>query len=338
MDPQQNPSDPAAVVLARVPDGVPTPADFRVVRLPRSPLVDGQVRIAVRSLSLDPYQRSTLGGRHLGDAPVGPGDVPPGRSVGEVVESRFPGLAVGQHVLAETGWRAETVVDGAAATPVSVPAGVPLSAALGALGMPGLTAYAGHVRQLRPVAGETVVIGSATGGVGAVAGQLARLAGARTVGIVGSEEKAKLADGPLGYDAVVRRGPDLADELAAACPDGIHAYLHLGDQETLDVVMERLAIGARVSLCGLMDQYNGSAPTRLRAGAVMAARAEVVGMVVFDHADLSSEHVEHVGALLASGELVTVEDHYSGIEQAPTAFARLMGGQNVGKVVVDIES
>ena len=337
MDPQQQPSEPTAVVLARVPDGVPTPEDFRVEHASRSPLADGQVRVAVRSLSLDPYQRSTLGGRHLGDAPVGPGDVPPGRSVGEVVESQFPGIAVGQHVLAETGWRSEAVVGGAGVTPVSVPDGVPLSAALGALGMPGLTAYAAHVRQLRPSAGETVVIGSATGGVGAVAGQLARLAGARTVGIVGSEEKAKLADGPLGYDVVVRRGPGLADELAEACPDGIHAYLHLGDQETLDVVMERLAIGARVSLCGLMDQYNGSAPTRLRAGAVMAARAEVVGMVVFDHADLSAEHVARVGELLASGELVSLEDRYAGLDQTPTAFARLMGGQNVGKVVVDLD-
>ncbi|MBB3043653.1 zinc-binding dehydrogenase [Nocardioides soli] len=325
-----------AVVLARVPAGAPTPEDLALVELPRHRLGAGQVRVRVTTLSLDPYQRSTLGGRHLGDAPVGLGDVLPGRSVGEVVESRDPGVAVGRRVLAETGWRAEAVVDGAAVTPVQVPPGVPASAALGALGMPGLMAYAAHVRHLRPTAGATVVIGAATGGVGSVAGQLARLAGARTVGIVGSDEKAALATGPLGYDVAVRRGPSLADELARACPDRIDGYLHLGDQDTLDVVLEQLAVGARVSLAGLMDQYNGGAPTRLRAGAVMAARAEVHGMVVYDHGDLAAEHAQRVGDLLASGALVAPEDRYAGLDRAALAFARLMGGHTVGKVVVDV--
>ena len=316
-----------AVVLARIPDGAPTPEDFDVVEATAPGVGEGEVRLAVRSLSLDPYQRGSLGGL---------GDVPPGRAVGEVLESRCPEVEVGQQVLAETGWRSEAVVPGSTVTPVSVPPGVPLSAAVGALGMPGLTAYAAHVRHLRPRPGATVVIGSATGGVGSVAGQLARAAGARVVGIVGSAEKASLATGQLGYTTAVRRGGGLADELRAACPDGIDAYLHLGDQATLDAVMEQLSVGARVSLCGLMDQYNGSAPTRLRAGAVMAARAEVHGMVVYDHADLATEHAEQVGALMASGELVSVEDRYAGLDLAPTAFARLMTGRNVGKVVVDV--
>jgi NADPH-dependent curcumin reductase len=322
-----------SVALARVPDGVPSPDDFVLVDLPREELADGQVRVRVVTLSLDPYQRSTLGGRHLGDAPVTPGGLVPGRAVGEVVESRSADVQVGDAVLAETGWRAEAVVADSDVTPVEVPPGVPLSAALGALGMPGLTAYAAHVRHLRPRAGATIVVGAATGGVGAVAGQLARLAGARTVAIVGSEEKAAIATGRLGYDVAVLRGPGLADAL----PTGIDGYLHLGDQATLDVVMERLAVGARVSLCGLMDQYNGAAPTRLRAGAVMAARAEVFGMVVYDHHDLTPEYRARVGALLASGELVTVEDRHRGLSEAPAAFARLMGGANVGKVLVDLE-
>lgn len=325
-----------SVVLARVPDGVPAPADFALVDRPHEPLDDGAVRVRVTTLSLDPYLRSTLGGRHLGDAPVGPGDLVPGRAVGEVVESRSPDLAVGRTVLAETGWRAEAVMPGRAATPVDVPDGVLPSAALGALGMPGLTAYAAHVRHLRPRAGATIVVGAATGGVGAVAGQLAGLAGARTVAIVGSADKAAIATERLGYDAAVRRGDGLAAALAGACPEGIDGYLHLGDQATLDVVMERLAVGARVSLCGLMDQYNGAAPTRLRAGAVMAARAEVHGMVVHDHHDLAGEHTERVGALLASGELATVEERCAGLAAAPAAFARLMSGANLGKVLVDL--
>jgi NADPH-dependent curcumin reductase CurA len=317
----------SAVVLARVPDGAPTPEDFDVVESSCPALAEGEVRIAVRSLSLDPYQRYSLGGV---------GDVPPGRSVGEVVESRCPEVETGQHVLAETGWRSSAVVAGSSVTPVSVPPDVPLSAALGALGMPGLTAYVAHVRHLRPRFGATVVVGSATGGVGAVAGQLAQVSGARVVGIVGSDEKATLATGRLGYAAAVRRGRGLADELRAACPDGIDGYLHLGDQATLDVVMEQLAVGARVSLVGLMDQYNGAAPTRMRAGAVLAARAEVHGLVVHDHADLAPEHLQQVGALMASGELVAPEDHYAGLDLAPLAFARMMSGRNVGKVVVDV--
>jgi NADPH-dependent curcumin reductase CurA len=317
----------SVVVLARVPNGAPTPEDFEIVEAPYPPLTEGEVRIAVRSLSLDPYQRYSLGGL---------GDVPPGRSVGEVVESCCPEVETGQHVLAETGWRSSAVVPGSSVTPVSVPPGVPLSAALGALGMPGLTAYVAHVRHLRPRFGATVVVGSATGGVGAVAGQLARASGARVVGIVGSDEKATLATGRLGYAAAVRRGRGLADELRAACPDGIDAYLHLGDQATLDVVMEQLAVGARVSLVGLMDQYNGAAPTRMRAGAVLAARAEVHGLVVYDHADLAPEHVQQVGTLMASGELVAPEDRYAGLDLAPLAFARMMSGRNVGKVVVDV--
>lgn len=325
-----------SVALARVPDGAPVPEDFALVDLPREEVADGQVRVRVATLSLDPYQRSTLGGRHLGDAPVLPGGLVPGRAVGEVVESRSPELPVGQAVLAETGWRAEAVLPGTAVSPVEVPPGVPLCAALGALGMPGLTAYAAHVRHLRPRAGATVVVGAATGGVGAVAGQLARLAGARTVGIVGSPDKAAIATEQLGYDAAVLRGAGLDAALAEACPDGVDGYLHLGDQPTLDVVMERLSVGARVSLCGLMDQYNGAAPTRLRAGAVMAARAEVHGMVVYDHHDLATEHLARVGALLASGELVTVEDRYAGLAEAPAAFAALMSGANVGKVLVDL--
>ncbi|MBA2953571.1 NADP-dependent oxidoreductase [Nocardioides sp. CGMCC 1.13656] len=325
-----------SIALARVPDGAPRPEDFVLVDLPREEVADGQVRVRVLTLSLDPYQRSTLGGRHLGDAPVGPGGLVPGRAVGEVVESRSPEVAVGSTVLAETGWRAEAVVPATAVVPVVVPPGVPLSAALGALGMPGLTAYAAHERHLRPQAGATVVVGAGTGGVGAVAGQLARLAGARAVAVVGSEEKAAIATDRLGYDEAVLRGPGLDGALAEACPDGIDGYLHLGDQATLDVVMERLAVGARVSLCGLMDQYNGAAPTRLRAGAVMAARAEVHGMVVHDHHDLALDHATRVAALLASGELVTVEDRCTGLADAPAAFARLMSGTNVGKVLVDL--
>ncbi|WP_166140182.1 MDR family NADP-dependent oxidoreductase [Nocardioides ochotonae] len=326
-----------AVTLARVPDGTPSAEDFAVTTLDVPTMAAGQVTLAVDVLSLDPYIRSTLGGRHLGDAPVGPGDVVPGRSLATVTASADDSVPVGTLVLAETGWREIAVLPAAAVTPVPRRAGVPASAALGALGMPGLTAYAAHVRHLKPRVGDTVVISSATGGVGAVAGQLATVAGARAVAIVGTEDKAAIAVDQLGYAAAVIRGRDgWVEELRKACPDGIDAYLHMGDQATLDVVMEQLAVGARVSLCGLMDQYNGGAPTTVRAGAVMTARAEVQGMVVYDHHDLVAEQAARLGALIADGRVLLLEDRYVGLDQAPEAFARLMSGRNQGKVVVQV--
>lgn len=325
-----------AVVLARIPVGVPVEADFATVRRAPEALREGQLRVAVLDLSLDPYIRSTLGGTHLGDRMTGVGDVIGGRSVGRVVESNSPDFAPGDLVLAETGWVSQAVVDAASATPVVVPDGVPASAALGALGMPGLTAYAAHVRHIAPRPGETVLVASATGGVGAVAGRLAAAAGARAVAVVGSEEKARVAVEELGYDAAVLRGPGLAEALLETCPERIHGYLHMGDQETMDVVMEQLAVGARVSLIGVLDQSNGAPPTRIRAGAVMAARATLHGMVVYDHYDLAADHLREVGAMLTEGSLTLFEDRTVGLEHAGAAFSRMMAGRNVGKVVVQV--
>lgn len=326
-----------AVVLASVPHGAPQADDFALTTLPVAAPADGQALVRVLDLSLDPFIRSTLGGTHLGDRAVGVGDVVGGRSVAEVVASPDGSLLPGQLVLVETGWVEHAVVDAAAAVPVRVPEGVPASAALGALGMPGLTAYAALVRHVRPEPGETVVVASATGGVGSLAGQLAVARGARAVAIVGSEEKAALATEELGYAAaLLRTSPTFADDLRAACPDRVDGYLHMGDQATLDAVMEQLAVGARVSLIGVPDQNNGAAPTRMRVGAVMAARAEVHGMVVYDHHDLAADHVAEVGAKLAAGEFSMPEDRTVGLEQAGAAFAAMMSGGNIGKVVVEV--
>lgn len=325
-----------AVVVARTPDGTPRPDDFRVTEVKPPTISEGQVLVRVDTLSLDPYLRSLLDVGHMGEPAVPVGQPMPGRSVGTVIASNSPDLAIGSRVLAETGWRTHAAVAAGEARAVDVPADVPASAALGALGMPGLTAYAAHARQLQPRVGDTVVVGSATGGVGSLAGQLARLAGARTIGIVGSQSKIELAR-ELGYDAVVlRTASDWLDQLRAAAPDKVNAYLHLGDQTVLDGVVEHLAVGARVSLCGLADQANGAPPTRVRAGALIGARAVTHGMVVYDHHDLANEHLTRVGALLATGQVIAPEDRYVGLEQAGEAFAALMSGRNRGKVVVQV--
>lgn len=323
-----------AVVLRRTPRGLPTPDDFAVTEVPVPEPTPKEVLVEVAELSLDPYLRSALAGRHLDDPGVPPGDVVPGRSVAVVRRSASPELPAGRWVVAETGWRAYAVVPAAATRPVVVPDGVPRSAALGMLGMPGLTAFAAIERHLAPQAGQTVVVSSATGGVGSVAGPLARAAGARTVAIVGSAAKADDAL-RLGYDAaVVRTDPDWQAALADACPQRVHAYLHMGDMPTLHGVLDQLAHGARVSLCGLMDQYNDGPRTMLPAGAIMTARATVYGMVVFDHLDLEERFLTRAAELLREGTLTLHEERHDGLDQAPTAFARLMSGQNRGKVIV----
>lgn len=326
-----------AVTLVRRPQGVPVVDDFAVREVQLGALEPGQVHVRVLDLSLDPYIRSLLDTGHMQDPATPLGGVLAGRSVSEVVDSRADSLAPGTLVIGETGWRAEAVVAAEDLEAITLPDDLPPSAALGALGMPGLTAYAAHVRHLAPREGDTVVVSSAVGGVGSVLGPLAKQAGARTVALVGSRRKAELAVETLGYDtAVVRSEEGWVEKLRAACPDRINAYVHMGDQQTLDGVMEQLAIGARVSLVGVMDQYNGEVPTRLRAGAVIAARATVHGMVVYDHADLAEEHVQTVAHLMRSGAIPLVEDRYRGLEEAPRAFCRLMSGDNVGKVVVEV--
>lgn len=336
-------SDPTtrvpAVTLVRRPQGVPVVDDFAVSEVELGTLEAGHVHLRILDLSLDPYIRSLLDTGHMKDPATPLGGVLSGRSVAEVIDSRADSVAPGTLVIGETGWRAEAIVAAESLQPITVPADLPPSTALGALGMPGLTAYATHVRHLAPSEGDTMVVSSAVGGVGSVLGPLARHAGARTVALVGSRQKAELAVTTLGYDtAVVRSEEGWVEKLRAACPDRINAYVHMGDQQTLDGVMEQLAIGARVSLVGVMDQYNGEAPTRLRAGAVIAARAAVHGMVVYDHTDLADEHVQTVAALMRSGAIPLIEDRYQGLEAAPRAFCRLMSGENVGKVVVEVAS
>lgn len=324
-----------AIALARRPRGVPEVDDFTLVPLELPRIGPEEVHVRTLDLSVDPYLRSVLGAGHMEDSVLPIGSIIPGRAVAEVLDSSSPDYSPGELVLAETGWRLEAVLPARGLSRVDVPPGIPPSAALGVLGMPGLTAFAAHTRHLQPKPGETVVVSSATGGVGALVGSLARADGARSVAVVGSPRKAELAREWLGYDAaVVRTDAGWREALEEACPQGIHAYAHMGDQATLDGVTELLSVGARVSLIGLMDQYNGAPPTRLRAGAVVAARATVHGMVVYDHGDLADAHRDRVTELLRSDGVALVEDRYDGLHRAPEAFCLMMAGGNVGKVIV----
>lgn len=332
------PEHPAHEVrLVAEPRGLPA-ADWFALRETPIPVPGaGEVLVRVHALSLDPYLRTAIVGRHIGHDSTSVGSVMPGRSVAQVVEGGSAGLPNGSWVLAETGWREYAVLPATQVHPVDPPPGVSLSAMLSVLGMPGLTAYAAIVRHLLPRPGDTVVVSAATGGVGSVAGQLAAAQGARTVAVVGDDWKAEVATSRLGYDAAVVRGrDDFPDALAAATPDRIDAYLHLGSEDVLEAVIGRLAVGARVSLCGLMEQYNDGPVARMPVGPLIGARATVHGMVVYDHEDLIPEQLERLGEQLRSGELVLVEDRSVGLDSAPEAFVRLMSGRNRGKSLVEV--
>ncbi|SEF68888.1 hypothetical protein SAMN04489712_101832 [Thermomonospora echinospora] len=325
------PSSQRRIVLARRPAGVPHEDDFRAESTEVPQPGPGEVLVRTVDLSLDPYVRGTLTGRDLGHRPIAPGDLVPGRAIARVVDT-------GEWVVAETGWQEYAAVPAAALSPLSTPSGVPRTAVLSVLGTPGLTAYATVTRLLRPAVDGTVVVSSAVGAVGGTAGQLAALAGARTVAIVGGPEKCRIAVEHFGYTAAVdRHDPSWPRALAAACPNGVDGYLHMGSGAVLDGVMNLISPGGRVVLCGLPDNANEvGTPAVLPAGLLMRTRAVVHGFVVYDHEDLRPRFLREVGGLLAEGRLRLLEDVHEGLESAPAAFRRLMSGENLGKTIVRI--
>jgi NADPH-dependent curcumin reductase CurA len=324
------------VLLAATPEGVPVETDFRLAEVPRPAPGPGEVLVRNRYLSLDPYMRSQLAGRHLSGA-IQPGDLMRGETVAEVVTSKHPAFAAGAWVRGFGDWQEWAVLDGEALAPV--PDRIrPPSLALSALGMPGLTAWAGLCCQAVPAPGDVLLVAAATGAVGSVVGQLGRARGCRVIGIAGSDEKCAYAVAELGYAACInRRSEDVAARLDALCPDGIDIYFDLVGGELLDLASARLAIGARVVLCGLMAEYNsGSRRPGPPPGDWIRARATVTGLVVYDYEDRREACLDELVPLVESGALRVREDVAEGIAAAPAAFCRLMRGENTGKALVKL--
>ena len=324
------------VTLVNTPVGVPTEADFALGRGELAALVEGEVLVRVLALSLDPYLRSAMAGRHL-SASIQPGDVVRGEGLVQVIESRHPRMVVGQSWVAACGWRSQALLTAeAVATARPVQASVmPQTLALGGLGMPGLTAWAGFKLLADAKPGDTCVVSAASGAVGATVGQLARIAGCRVVGIAGGGEKCDWVTRVAGFDACIdHRSEDLRDALRRHCPKGIDVYFDNVGGDTLTAVTEQLALQARLVLCGLMAQYNGGAPASLSAGLLIRSRATVRGLVVYDHWAHFDEMVTELGAHHRAGRLHLREDVSQGLASAPAAFCRLMRGENQGKAVV----
>ncbi len=325
------------VLLKKRSIGVPAADDFETTQSPMPSAGADQLLCETLYLSLDPYLRGKISGRHMSGS-VEPGELMAGEAISRVIESNSPDFQAGEVIAAHSGWQSHSAVDAASARKIDPNVG-PLSTFLGILGMPGLTAYAGLLRLGEPKPGDTVVVSAASGAVGSLVGQIAKLKGCRTIGVAGAPEKCAWVKEVAGFDDCISyKQGDLREQLDAVCPDGIDVYFDNVGGDMLQAVMERLALGARVVLCGLMAQYNSDdMPPGPNPAFIIKARATVRGMVVYDHEDLRARMVEEVSEWLRNGDIHYLEDRTEGLENAAEAFSSLMYGNNVGKALVVVK-
>jgi len=333
------------IVLAARPKGKPDLADFRLEETAIPTPASGQLLLAVQYLSLDPYMRGRMDDRKSYAKPLQLGDVMTGDTVAQVLTSNHPAYVAGDTVLAPTGWRTHALSDGTGLRKLD-PAVAPVTTGLGVLGMPGFTAYGGLRVIGKPQPGETVVVAAASGPVGSLVGQLAKLAGARAVGIAGGSAKCAFVRDELRFDAAVdHRDADFPSQLAAACPHGVDVYFENVGGAIWQAVLPLLNSFARVPVSGLIAQYNGIAngdgadrlPATMRQ--ILSKSLTVRG---FLNNEFASEHypdfLREVGAGIADGRIRYREDIVDGLERAPEAFIGMLEGRNFGKLIVRVDA
>ncbi|MDQ2858965.1 MAG: NADP-dependent oxidoreductase [Candidatus Eremiobacteraeota bacterium] len=331
------------VLLASRPTGEPTLENFAFVEAAVPTPAPAELLLRTIYLSLDPYMRGRMNAAKSYAAPVEVGEVMVGGAVSEVVASNVAGFDVGAIVEGRTGWQDYALSDGSDVRIVDRTLG-PLSTALGVLGMPGMTAYTGLLNIGRPQAGETVVVAAAAGPVGSAVGQIARLKGARAVGIAGGAAKCAYVTGELGFDACIdHRAPEFAERLHSACPRGIDVYFENVGGAVLESVVPLLNPFARVPVCGLIAWYNATTfpgPDRLPGlmRAILSNRVLVRGFIVSDFAAQHQQFLSEVGAWVRAGTMRYREDFTDGLASAPRAFIGMLRGDNFGKAVVRVSS
>ena len=326
------------IVLASRPQGWVEPGNFRIERMPIPEPGPGQVLVRNRWLSLDPYMRGWISDAKSYVEPVAIDAVMPGGTVGEVVASTDAQLAVGDLVVGMLGWQRYAVADAGTVRRVDA-SRVPPQAFLGALGMPGVTAWYGLQRICRPQPGETVVVTAAAGAVGSVVGQLAKAAGCRVVGVAGGAVKCRYAVDELGFDACVDyKAGQLQADLRAALPDGVDCLFENVGGAIFDALLARTRPFARVALCGMIADYNALEPYRLKnLRAALVNRLLLQGFIVSDHMELWPQALRELGALAAAGKLRWRETVAEGLERAPEAFVGMLRGDNLGKQLVRVD-
>jgi len=339
----QNGARNRRIVLESRPVGAPRSDNFRLDEAPVPQPADGQLLLRTLYLSLDPYMRGRMSDAPSYAAPVGIGEPMPGGSVAHVEASQHPDYRAGDLVLAYSGWQDYALSDGRGLVRLD-PAMPRPSLALGVLGMPGFTAYMGLLDIGRPQPGETVVVAAASGAVGAVVGQIAKLKGCRVVGIAGGSEKCRYVIDELGFDACIdHHGENLPQALAEACPQGIDIYFENVGGAVFDAVLPLLNVRARIPLCGLIAHYNDQAlptgPNRLGqlTRTLLVKRIKMQGFIIFDdYGDRYGEFFTAMSAWLKAGQIKFREDLVDGLENAPQAFIGLLEGRNFGKLLIQV--
>jgi NADPH-dependent curcumin reductase CurA len=325
------------VLLKSRPAAEPGEDNFELTESPVREPGEGQFLARTIYLSLDPYMRGRMSARKSYVEPAEVGKPMVGQTVGQVVASRHPGFAVGDFVLDYGGWQEYALSNGKGARKLDPKHG-PLSYALGVLGMPGLTAYAGLLDVGQPKPGETVVVSAASGAVGSVVGQIAKIQGCRAVGLAGSDAKCAYVEKELGLDACINyKTRDLDEAFKETCPDGIDVYYDNVAGKILEAVLRRINVGARIPLVGLISQYNApEPPPGPNLMPLLVKRAMIRGFLVMDHVDRTEDFLRDVSGWLKSGRLKYREDVVEGLENAPRAFLGLFRGENFGKLLVKV--
>ncbi len=324
------------ILLASRPTGWVEEANFKLVETPVPQIADGQVLVRNHFLSLDPYMRGRMNDAKSYAAPVNLGDVMVGGTAGEVVASKNPKFAAGDKVVGYLGWQLYGVSDGAMLMKVD-DRHIPLSAYLGSVGMPGVTAWYGLMDICAPKAGETVVVTAASGAVGSVVGQLAKMKGCRSVGIAGGAEKCRYVVDELGFDACVDyKAGNLWKDIKAATPQGIDCLFENVGGEIFDTLLARMNAFSRIALCGLISQYNSEPHAMKNIGSVLVNRIKMQGFIVSEHMERWPVALQELGQGVATGKIKYRETVAQGLENAPKAFIGLLKGANLGKQLVKL--
>ena len=323
------------VLLASRPTGWVSEANFKVEDAPVPAPAEGEVLVKNLWLSLDPYMRGRMNEGRSYAAKQELGEVMIGGTVGEVVESKHPKFAKGDQVLGMLGWQQYGLSDGKGLNKVDA-SRVPPSAYLGVLGMPGVTAWVGLLDICQPKPGETVVVSAASGAVGSVVGQIAKIKGCRAVGIAGGRQKCDYVVKELGFDACVDyKAGMLNDDLKVAVPDGIDCYFENVGGEILDAALRRMNAFSRIAVCGLISQYNATEPYGVKTvQSILTNRIKVQGFIVSDRMELWPKALADLAGWVAAGRIKYRETVTEGLENAPRAFIGLLKGENFGKQLV----
>ena len=331
------------ILLDNRPTGEAAASNFKLVSSETPPLQDGQVLVRHHYLSLDPYMRGRMSDAKSYAAPQPLGQVMLGGTAGEVIESRSPRYQPGDKVVGMGGWQQYSVVN--AEQPGALrkvdTTHVPLSHYLGAVGMPGVTAWYGLVKIIEPQAGQTMVVSAATGAVGSAFAALAKARGCHTVGIAGGPDKCQYALSELGFDACIdyklhKDAASLTAALKEACPDGIDGYFENVGGMVLDAVLPRMNDFGRIALCGMIAGYDGRPMPMSHPALILTSRLKIQGFIVSEHMEVWPEALKELGTLVATGKLRPRETVAQGLEAAPEAFLGLLKGKNFGKQLVKL--